>query len=98
MANTRVSIGQVDASGLVNRVASGEERITLTSRGKPEAALVSSSDYKRSDYELIEQSVARGTLAGLPGEDGDTRQHPGPGPTPRRGLRRIRLPCRLGDG
>ncbi len=43
------SIGQVkrDISTLVNRVAYGGERIVLTSRGKPKAALVSIEDYQR---------------------------------------------------
>ena len=47
--NTQVSIGQVkrDISELVNRVAFGGERITLTSRGKPKAVLVSLEDYER---------------------------------------------------
>ena len=45
----QVSIGQVkrDISELVNRVAFGGERIVLTSRGKPKAALVSIEDYQR---------------------------------------------------
>jgi prevent-host-death family protein len=44
-----VSIGQVkrDISDLVNRVAYAHERIVLTSRGKPKAALVSIEDYER---------------------------------------------------
>lgn len=44
-----VSIGQVkrDISELVNRVAYGGERIILTSRGKPKAALVSMEDYEK---------------------------------------------------
>ena len=39
--NTHVSIGQVkrDISELVNRVSYAGERIILTSRGKPKAAL-----------------------------------------------------------
>ena len=43
----QVSIGQVkrDISALVNRVAYAGERIVLTSRGKPKAALVSLEDY-----------------------------------------------------
>ena len=47
--DTRVNIGQVkrDISDLVNRVAYGGERILLTSRGKPKAALVSVADYER---------------------------------------------------
>jgi prevent-host-death family protein len=47
--NTQVSIGQVkrDISELVNRVTYAGERIVLTSRGKPKAALVSIQDYER---------------------------------------------------
>ena len=47
--NEQVSIGQVkrDISTLVNRVAYGGERIVLTSRGKPKAALVSMEDYQK---------------------------------------------------
>jgi|SRR3989304_165383 len=47
--DTHVNIGQVkrDISDLVNRVAYGGERILLTSRGKPKAALVSVADYER---------------------------------------------------
>ena len=47
--NVQVSIGQVkrDISELVNRVTYGGERIILTSRGKPKAALVSMEDYER---------------------------------------------------
>lgn len=49
MNNTRVSIGQIkrDISELVNRVTFGGERIILTSRGKPKAALVSMQDYEQ---------------------------------------------------
>ena len=49
MNDTRVSIGQVkrDISELVNRVAYGGERIVLTSRGRPKAALVSIADLDR---------------------------------------------------
>jgi prevent-host-death family protein len=45
----QVSIGQIkrDISILVNRVAYGGERIILTSRGKPKAALVSMEDFER---------------------------------------------------
>ena len=48
----RVSIGRVkrDVSDLVNRVAYGGERIILTSRGKPKAALVSIDDLERLRY------------------------------------------------
>jgi len=61
MANKRVSIGQVkrDISDLVNRVAYGGERIVLTSRGKPKAALVSLEDYEHLEQGLVEESVAR---------------------------------------
>ncbi|MEA3441390.1 MAG: type II toxin-antitoxin system Phd/YefM family antitoxin [Chloroflexota bacterium] len=43
----KASIGQVkrDISELVNRVAYGGERVVLTSRGRPKAALVSIGDY-----------------------------------------------------
>ena len=49
----RVSIGQVkrDISELVNRVAFGGQRIILTSRGKPKAALVSIEDYQKLEKE-----------------------------------------------
>jgi prevent-host-death family protein len=44
----QISIGQVkrDISVLVHRVAYAGERIVLTSRGKPKAALVSMYDYE----------------------------------------------------
>lgn len=56
MREESVSIGQVkrDISEMVNRVAYGQERIVLTSRGKPKAALISLEDYerlKRQDHE-----------------------------------------------
>jgi prevent-host-death family protein len=46
MDQPTVSIGQVkrDISKLVNRVAFGGERIILTSRGQPKAALISIED------------------------------------------------------
>lgn len=49
MREARISIGQVkrDISELINRVAYGDERIILTSRGKPKAVLVSIEDYQR---------------------------------------------------
>lgn len=49
MREESVSIGQVkrDISELVNRVAYGQDRILLTSRGKPKAALISLEDYER---------------------------------------------------
>lgn len=44
-----VSIGQVkrDISQLVNRVAYGNERIVLTSRGAPKAVIISVEDYEK---------------------------------------------------
>jgi len=47
--NTQVSIGQIkrDISELVNRVTYAGERIILTSRGKPKAALINMQDYER---------------------------------------------------
>lgn len=61
MSQTHVSIGTVkrDISELVNRVAYGGERIMLTSRGKPKAALVSVNDYewliqKNTNYRMRE--------------------------------------------
>ena len=46
MPPIQVSIGRVkrDISDLVNRVAYGGERILLTSRGRPKAAIVSIED------------------------------------------------------
>jgi prevent-host-death family protein len=57
----RVGIGTVkrDISELVNRVAYGGERIVLTSRGKPKAALVSMEDYERLEQERVAARVAR---------------------------------------
>ena len=59
MAQTHVSIGRVkrDISDLVNRVAYGGERIVLTSRGKPKAAIVSIED-----YEQLEEARAKASL------------------------------------
>jgi prevent-host-death family protein len=53
MNQPTVSIGQVkrDISTLVNRVAFGGERIILTSRGKPKAALISIED-----LQILEQT------------------------------------------
>jgi prevent-host-death family protein len=53
VTETRVSIGQVkrDISDLVNRVAYRGERIVLTSRGKPKAAIVSMEDYQHLEQE-----------------------------------------------
>ena len=54
---TQVSIGQVkrDISELVNRVAYKGERIVLTSRGRPKAALVSLEDYEKLQRTEISQ-------------------------------------------
>lgn len=61
MAEIRVSIGQVkrDISELVNRVAYRGERIVLTSRGKPKAALVSIEDYERLQGQQKEEALLR---------------------------------------
>ena len=60
MTQTRISIGQVkrDISELVNRVAYGGERIILTSRGKPKAAIVSMEDYERLEQERAAARLA----------------------------------------
>ncbi len=61
---TRVSIGQVkrDLSDLVNRVAYGGERIILTSRGRPKAAIVSIEDYRRLEQERKDKALAQWEL------------------------------------
>lgn len=61
MPDTLVPIGQVkrDISDLVNRVAYRNERIILTSRGRPKAALVSIEDYERLTRERASDSLAR---------------------------------------
>ena len=61
MTDTHVPIGQVkrDISDLVNRVAYGGERIILTSRGKPKAALVSIEDYEQLAEEQETERMAR---------------------------------------
>jgi len=61
VTKTRVSIGQVkrDISELVNRVAYGGERIVLTSRGKPKAAIVSMEDYGRLERQNVNGALAR---------------------------------------
>ena len=58
--DTLVPIGRVkrDISDLVNRVAYRGERIILTSRGKPKAALVSIEDYERLKREQIKNTLA----------------------------------------
>lgn len=49
MHETSASIGEVkrDISELVNRVAYGNERVVLTSRGRPKAVLIGIEDYQR---------------------------------------------------
>ena len=71
MSDSRVSIGRVkrDISDLVNRVAYSGERIVLTSRGKPKAALVSIKD-----YELLEQERVRQELADWQAWEAECRQ------------------------
>lgn len=61
MAETHVSIGRVkrDISELVNRVAYGGERIVLTSRGRPKAALVSIEDYERLERKGAHTNLAQ---------------------------------------
>ena len=61
MSETHVSIGKVkrDISELVNRVAYGGERIVLTSRGKPKAALISIDDYEQLAERDAEQRLAQ---------------------------------------
>ena len=60
MADAKVAIGQAkrDISELVNRVACGSERVILTSRGKPIAALVSMADYERLRREQVNGRLA----------------------------------------
>ncbi len=61
MTETRVAIGQVkrDISELVNRVAYGGDRIILTSRGKPKAALISMADYAKLRQEQANERLAQ---------------------------------------
>ena len=61
MTQIHVSIGRVnrDISDLVNRVAYGGERIVLTSRGRPKAAIVSMDDYERLERECSEGALVR---------------------------------------
>jgi prevent-host-death family protein len=60
VTETKVAIGQVkrDISELINRVAYGGERVILTSRGKPKAALVSMADYERLRREQTNECLA----------------------------------------
>jgi prevent-host-death family protein len=61
MTDPLIPIGQVkrDISALVNRVAYRGERIILTSRGKPKAALVSIEDYERLQERQVDDNLAR---------------------------------------
>ncbi len=61
MRDVTIPIGQVkrDISDLVNRVAYKGERIILTSRGKPKAALVSIEDYEHLKREQVTENLAR---------------------------------------
>jgi prevent-host-death family protein len=61
MTETHVPIGTAkrDISKLVNRVAYGGERIVLTSRGDPKAALVSLEDYEQLERMEAETALAR---------------------------------------
>ena len=61
MHETSASIGQVKShiSELVNRVAFGDERVVLTSRGRPKAVLIGLDDYQK----LVRQEADEG-LAG----------------------------------
>jgi prevent-host-death family protein len=61
MTDTLIPIGQVkrDISTLVNRVAYRGERIILTSRGKPKAALISIEDYERLQERQADDNMAR---------------------------------------
>jgi len=55
-----VSIAEIKntISALVNRVAFGQERVVLTSRGKPKAALVSIQDFASLESQKSTTSVA----------------------------------------
>jgi prevent-host-death family protein len=61
VTETYVPIGTVkrDISKLVNRVAYGGERIVLTSRGEPKAAIVSLEDYEQLERMEAETALAR---------------------------------------
>ena len=62
---TQISIGQVkrDISDLVNRVAYKGERIILTSRGRPKAALVSLEDLEKLQQSDVGQSSRTAWIA-----------------------------------
>ena len=57
---TTLSVTEVrqDLANLLNRVAYGGERVILTSRGKPKAALVSMADYERLQREQVDDRLA----------------------------------------
>ncbi len=61
MTTLQVSIGQVkrDISSLVNQVAYGGQRVILTSRNKPKAAIVSIADYEQLLQLSAEASLSR---------------------------------------
>lgn len=61
MTEIQVAIGRVkrDISELVNRVAYGGDRVLLTSRGKPKAALISMADYARLRQEQADDRLAQ---------------------------------------
>ena len=56
MSETQISIGQVgsDIAELVNRVASGGERILLTADGVPKAALIGIEEYEQLRPRTVE--------------------------------------------
>ncbi len=47
MESVSISSIKKDISGLINRVAFGRERIVLTSRGRPKAAIIGMADLAR---------------------------------------------------
>ncbi len=61
-----IAEARADLSRYINRVAHGKERIVLTSRGKPKAALVS-----LEDLQLIDEREARraGIMAAMADAD-----------------------------
>ncbi len=60
MHESNASIGQVKSniSELVNRVAFGDERIVLTSRGRPKAVLIGLDDYQRLVRQETDEKLA----------------------------------------
>lgn len=57
MKSMGIAEAKRDISTLVNRVAFGGERIILTSRGKPKAALISITDLRK--FEDLEKAGTR---------------------------------------